>query len=436
MLNALPITNPCVCILSLPQANIVQLNLLNDNQLFLSFLIIIKLIDYIIYIKIKGGAVAGMKKIGSAIAEYFRVTDRLLILLWPFASALSAVYLYGLYHAGLISSNSQMKTQIVASCIGLLGAVIISLIDYHFLLKLWKLYMPLCVALVALAMFTSLGKVRGDNQAWLIIPIGNGISLQASEFLKLSFITTMSIHIAKVREHINRLSTVALLLAHGMAHVLLIQWTGDSGTALVFVFIFVIMIFCAGIGWRYVIAALAAMAGIIPLLWFKIMSLDQKMRILVLLNPSLDKDYSLQQQRGLSALGYGGMEGTGIFNADRYIYVPEAYNDFIFTFIGGTTGFIGALGIIVLLLVISFKVFHGATHAVDDQGKFICIGVFAMIITQTIINLGMCLSVLPVIGVTLPLFSAGGSSVLSMYTALGLVLSVHRHSNSTLFYSD
>lgn len=380
-----------------------------------------------------------MKKFGLAIAGYLHKTDRWLLLLWTAASALAVLFLYGMYRADIIETGKlpgTLEMHIVASCIGLVAALIISLLDYHMLLQLWKLYLPVCVILVGMTFFTSFATIRGDNQAWLVFTLGSReVSMQPSEFLKLSMVTTLAIHIAKIQDDLNRLPNVIALALHGGAYVLLIQLQGDSGSALIFAAIFAAMVFCAGINWRYILAALAALIIATPLLWLKIMSEDQKMRFRILINPELSERYAWQQSQAINAFGFGGLEGSGIFGG-KYVNVPEAYNDFIFSYIGQSAGFIGALGVLVLLLAIAFKVLYNSRIAADTEGKMICIGIFAMLVAQCIINVGMCLGMLPVIGVTLPLFSAGGSSVLSLYLGLGLVLSVYCHTGRSLFYDE
>jgi len=373
-----------------------------------------------------------MKKIWNGIGEYMRATDGWLLLLWLSASALSVVFLWGLYNSGL-SYETKIISQLGAVAIGLVSALLISRFDYNDLLKLWKLYLPVCILLV-LATFI-VGTARGGDRAWLVIPVGSrSISIQPSELLKISFITTFSLHISKVEGEINSLKNMLLLCLHGGIHILLIQLQ-DSGTAMIFAIIFFVMLFCAGISWKYVLAAVAALAAATPLLWFKILTEYQKMRILIVFNPELDKDYYYQQLQSAIALGTGGIQGTGVFSG-KHVAVPEVYNDFIFSFIGESSGFIGALGIFLLLIVIALKILYNSSRAKDTVGRFICIGMSAMITAQVFTNIGMCLGILPVIGVTLPLMSSGGSSVLSLYFGLGLVLSVYCHSNTALFYEN
>lgn len=375
-----------------------------------------------------------MKKIGGAVKAYLHKTDVWLIVFCLMASCLSILFLYGLMTSEQASSRTVLK-QAGAAGIGFLAAIVVSLIDYRAIVKLWKLYVPICVILCVLPLFPGLGGVvRGDNSAWLDISLGGlSLSLQPSEFLKISFITTLALHIERVRENMNTPLNILLLCVHGALHVLLIQLQGDSGSALVFLGIFLIVIFFAGINWKYIAAAVVGIALMAPLIWNKIMTPDQQMRFRVIFNPELDEAYAYQQRQGTLALGVGGLQGTGIFSG-RHVRVPEVYNDFIFTFIGEATGFMGCLGVILLLTAIMMKILYNSNIALDDTGRLICVGFFGMILSQTVINLGMCLSILPVIGVTLPLFSSGGSSVLSVYLGIGLVLSVYFHSRTGLFY--
>jgi len=371
-----------------------------------------------------------MKKVWSAINGYMHITDKWLMLFCLVASALSVLLLTGLYNSDL-SNMTRIVTQTGAVLIGLAAAIVISCMDYNILLKLWKIYLPLCLILVA-ATFV-VGKARGGDQAWLEFSLaGRSFSLQPSELLKISFITTMALHISKVEDELNRLPNVLLLCLHGGLHIVVINFQ-DSGTALIYAVIFLIMLFCAGIQWRYILVAAGVAAAMAPILWNYVLSEYHRMRILIIFNPELDPDYAYQQLRSAIALGTGGIEGTGLF-AGKHVPVPEVYNDFIFSFIGESLGFMGCIGTILLLLAIALKVLYNSSIAKDTTGRFICIGVFAMISSQTIVNVGMCLGVMPVIGVTLPFLSCGGTAVLSMYIGLGLVLSVYSHSNTALFY--
>ena len=140
-------------------------------------------------------------------------------------------------------------------------------------------------------------------------------------------------------------------------------------------------------------------------------------------------NYGWQQYQGKVSIASGGMSGTGLGNGARVSsgIVPEQENDFIFTVAGEELGFIGCLLLLALILMIAVKIIIEAFKARDYLGKMLCVGVFAMISVQTIINIGMVLGLLPVIGITLPLFSSGGTSALAVLLAIGLVHSVHYH---------
>lgn len=369
-----------------------------------------------------------MKKITSAIRGYFNSIDKWLLFFWMSASLASIPFLWTI--ASFWPQYYSVTMQLVAIPIGFFAAVFVSVFDYHTLLKLWKLYIPVMVILMVLTFIY--GRGRGDaNVNWIEITLASRkFSLQPSEFLKIAFITTFSLHLAKVKSEMNSIPNALLLCLHGGAYIALMYQ--DMGSMLVFISIFVTMLFCAGLKWRYIFAGAAATVAAVPFAWTHLLSEDQKVRFLVVTQPELNPAYAFQQLWGLVALSIGGQRGTGLF-AEKHIYVPEMYNDMIFTFIGETSGFIGCLGVVFLLSAISLKILYNSGRAKDDTGRYICVGVFAMIVSQTFINLGMCLRVLPVIGITLPLFSSGGTSIIALYLGLGLVLSVYRHTNTGLF---
>ena len=138
-------------------------------------------------------------------------------------------------------------------------------------------------------------------------------------------------------------------------------------------------------------------------------------------------DEGYQQYQGRISIGSGGLTGEGLFNGSRVASQSVTFqqSDFIFSVAGEELGFVGCVLIIVLLLLLMIKVLHVAHSSRDDLGKYICYGFFGMIALQSVSNVGMCLAILPVMGVTLPFFSAGGSSAACLYLGFGLVQSVY-----------
>ena len=175
-------------------------------------------------------------------------------------------------------------------------------------------------------------------------------------------------------------------------------------------------------------------------MWFFALSEFHKKRILILFHPGTDPEYiEYQQDLGLAALKSGGVFGKGLFGEpDDYITVPEIHNDFIFTYAGQVFGFIGTMGLIIILAYICLKIFGDSRVCRDHLGKFICMGAFGLILTHCIMNIGMVLKVAPVIGVPLPFLSAGGTAMISMYAIIGLVLSTysHRAVSYNVFYDE
>lgn len=366
-----------------------------------------------------------MKRVLNAIWEYIKSVDKLLLSLCFAASGLSLVLLYSIIQNGFLSSKKLFIVQAVATLLGVIAAIIVSLIDYHILAKLWKIYAPAALILVLLT-FTPLGITRegSDDTAWLSL---FGITtLQPSELLKIAFIFTFALHLERVRDEINKPLNILLLCLHGAFPTCLIMLQGDFGSALVFLFIFIAMLFTAGISWKYVLAGLGTVAVAAPLVWYFVLPDYLQNRILIAFHPELDPmGTGFHQVQGRITLGAGQIFGRGLFSDNLYV-PPEVYNDFIFSYIGQTLGFVGCAAVVLLLSLICVKFLLVSRMSRDPLGCYLCVGVFAVFLFQTVVNIGMVLCLLPVIGITLPLISSGGTSVVTSYLAIGIVLSVYR----------
>ncbi len=375
-----------------------------------------------------------MKFIFNAIGNYLKTTDKLLFVLVILISTFSVVSLAGISTSGF-ATDTQVAVQAIAAALGITGAIIMSTIDYKFMAKLWKLHSFGAYLLVLLTFVIGIqvGDVV-DDRAWLPMPFG--LTLQPSEILKASYIVTFALHLQKVGPTINRIRSLIPILAHAGVTILLIVAQGDDGTAIIFTMITACMLFAAGISWKYIVAAVTGAVVLAPLAWNFLLSEYQKLRILTVFYPDLDpQGISWQQSQGLMALGSGQLWGKGIFREDHH-YIPMMYNDFIYTFIGEAMGFMGCITIVALLMTLFMKILFTGLFAKDLLGKYICVGVFAMFVSQTILNLGMCLGLLPVIGITLPFVSAGGTSVVVSYMGIGLALSVYMHSERNFFSNN
>lgn len=324
--------------------------------------------------------------------------------------------------------------QLAAALLGIAAALALSAVDYRALAKRWLWFTVPVAALVLLTLLRmgplGIAPYGTDNYSWIRLPLG--FTLQPTELLKICFIITYSLHLQSVRATLNRLRNLLLLLAHMALPVLVVHFQGDDGTALVFIAIGFVMLFAAGLS-RIILACILA-GGIAggAVLWVTgYFKSYQMQRIAALFNPSDPKyaDIIYQQACGRQALGNGGWLGQGLLGGE-YTYVPLQRNDFIFTFIGEAMGFVGAAAVVLLFTALLARILWVGRSSADLLGGLICVGVFSTLAWQIVVNLGMNLMLGPVIGITLPFLSAGGTSVVSVYLSMGLVASVHRVSRA------
>ncbi|MBR5473474.1 MAG: FtsW/RodA/SpoVE family cell cycle protein, partial [Clostridia bacterium] len=360
-------------------------------------------------------------------------TDKLMLILCIFATSYGCLAVFSATR--YLDTLRPLFVQIIGMLIGIAAAIVISSIDYERFSKYWFLFAALGIIPVILTFFIGWAPEGTDDKAWLDLGI---TTFQPSELLKICFIITFSGHLSKVKDNINKLKYLIPVCAHGAIPVVLIHFQGDDGTALVFAIMVLCMMWAAGVSWKYFILAFSLLAAASPLIYFIIMNDEQRTRLVNMFDIESDiMGATYQQYRGRMALANGGLGGQGLFQGSltQMGGVPEGQNDFIFVSIGEEMGF--ALGCMLVLLVVSaicFRSINIARNCNKQNGKIICVGFFGMIFAQMVINVGMCIALMPVIGVTLPFFSAGGTSLMCVYLGVGLVLSVYKHRNSRTLY--
>ena len=362
------------------------------------------------------------------IGEYFRKTDKLF---WLLILAISLIGCMLIASQQRLDSVDFLKTQVIAVSVGVICAIGISVIDYNQIGKFWYIIGGAGILLMVSVFFIGIRINGTDDTGWIRLPFG--MTFQPSEFVKICFIVTFSKHLAYLAEK-NRLHSflgVLTLLLHGAIPVVLIHFQGDDGAALVFALMFLVMTFAAGVQIRYFILACIAAAGAVPLMWTTIMNTEQKNRLTALFSSdeTMFRTYGWQQYQGKVSIASGGLFGKGLFNGPRVArdIVPYQENDFIFTVAGEELGFIGCTVILTLFAWMLFRLLKNSARSGNALGKNICIGFFALTGVQILINLGMVLGILPVVGITLPFLSSGGSSVMCLYMGAGLVQSVYMH---------
>lgn len=377
-----------------------------------------------------------MQRFGTAFLDYWKRADKLLWLVMLAISGYSLILLKTIPNSSG-RSYSYFAIQVMAILAGYLAAFIITAFDYRSLAWLWWLAAGFCLLLLIYTYFkgTSVQSSGGmDTRAWIKLP--GGLTFQPSELVKIAFMLTFAKHVSVLKEHglIDRFIHVMLLGVHALIPVLwmfIIQ--KDMGSAVVFFFMFLVMAFTAGVQLRYFALVFGLIGVALPVAWQTGLIADyQKARLTDFLymdsgNVDIDKIY--QQLQGRISIGSGQITGRGLFTAPRVQKnaVPVQQSDYIFAVAAESLGLIGSLLLIGLLLALMIRTIHVARKATDDLGSTMCYGFFAMIAIQTISNIGMCLCLLPVMGVTLPFFSAGGSSSACLYLGFGLVECVAMH---------
>ena len=366
--------------------------------------------------------------------RYLRQIDGIFLALCAACSVLSVVTLVSIGHNQLGSIN-KASVQCIASALGILLALIVSTVDYRALAHAWPLHAVLAWGMVLPTLllhnvrlgFLTVGYDAGgtSNYSWYRV---GGMTFQPAELAKISFILTLALHLSQVRGQVNRPKNLLLLFVHVALPAAAIHVQGDDGTALVFLGIGLVMLYAGGLShWLVAGGLTAGVVGVAALLTLRpgILKGYQFKRILAVLTPDDPAlaDMTYQQNKGAMAIGTGGLTGQGLLSGE-HIFVPNAWNDFIFAYLANVLGFLGAAAVLLLLFALCLRTLRTGLQCPDALGCNICVGIFAALFLQCVINIGMNLQVLPVIGVTLPFFSAGGSSVVMMYLCVGIVLSV------------
>ncbi len=400
-------------------------------------------IIYVTY-NAKEGSAADIMKIKQNKIGFFGGLDFVTLITALISSAYGLALVYSATYSSLTDGqviSGGVRSMLVSVFGGIVLALVLCNIDYEIISKLWPIIAGGCILLmlVTLVFGQAANPDRPDARSWLDFGV---FTFQSSELLKVGFIISFSYHLDMVKDKINRLKTIVPLVIHGMIPIALVIATGDAGSALVFLLMFIGMLFFAKVNIGYFVAGICTLIVGFAAAWkLNIINGLQRERITALFYPELYEDTLYQQTNGKIAIGSGGWFGEGFLNGSmtQSGAVPVNDNDMILSVAGEEFGYIGTMAVIILLLILTMRVFFTGLKARDNVGYLMCSGITVMLFAQIFINIGMELSLLPTIGITLPLFSAGGSSSICIYLALGIEMSVYRYSKSqskALFYTS
>ena len=333
------------------------------------------------------------------------------------ASSVSAFAHYG-------SSFLFFRRQAVYAVVGGLALVLTSHVRYRAWQRLWIPFVLVTVALLVLVLHPAAGTVAGGSARWLAV---GPVTIQPSELAKLAMVTFAAAVLVRKWNHLDEplhLVVPLLLIVGLVCGLILLQ--PDLGTTVLVAGIVFVMLFTAGVRYRYLIAGLIVGSGLGMAL---VMSRPyQRVRLLAFLHPWHDpQNTGYQLIQSLIGLGSGGLFGVGLgASRQKWMYIPNAHTDFIFSILGEELGLIGEFVVLLLFGMLVYSGVRIAVRARDPFARLLAAGITGWIGLQTLVNLGTVTGLLPVTGVPLPLVSFGGSSLVVTLAAIGILVNIGR----------
>ena len=359
--------------------------------------------------------------------NFFRKGDLVLLFLCLITSTFGCVIISSATNA--VGFSRFLTVQIVAIVLGVIFFIMTSSLDVDFLSEHRSVLVGFSAFLLLLLIPFGTGDNLG-NRSWLDIPL-IPVDIQPAEICKITYILITA---SVMNSHQNRISSPVSVF-HMAFHLLFlfglnVVLSRDLGVSLIYLGVFIGMAFSGGVSILWFLAAGGALVAAAPVLWNNFLDDYQKERIQMLFDPAVDPEglgVRWHTNQSLLSLNGGGFSGQGLFNGNRTQTdsLNAQHTDFIFSAIGEEMGFVGCLLVIVLLLAIIIRCIYVGIRSQAYMRRMICFGAAAALIFQMCVNIGMCIGVAPVIGLTLPLISYGGSSTVSLYAMLGLVSGVY-----------
>jgi len=366
--------------------------------------------------------------------DFFKKGDMVLLILCLITSGLGAVIIASATSAEKFGSNVRyIVVQLLAILIGVTIYAIFSSIDMEFLQENRNLMVAFNIFLLLLLIPFGTDNNTG-NRSWLDFPL-LPFNIQPAEICKITYILIMASVMSSHQNRISHFSSVMHMVFHlGLLVGLNMVLSSDMGVSLIFVFIFIGMTFAGGVSLWWFAMAIGGIAAALPILW-QFLGEYQRERILILIDPNFDAQgigARYHSKINLQSLTGGGLTGQGLFNGNRTQggNLFAQHTDYIFSSIGEEMGFFGCVLIMLLELAIIARCIYVGAKCPDYMRRLVCFGSASALMFQILINVGMCIGVMPVIGLTLPLISYGPSSLVSIFGMLGLVSGAHARPQS------
>ncbi|MBE6976929.1 MAG: cell division protein FtsW [Ruminococcaceae bacterium] len=370
-----------------------------------------------------------MREFLQELKRFFRKGDIVLLVISLFISAFGCLIVASTNNYREQGFLRYVLVQVAAIGLGVVFYAVFSSIDLEFFSEHRRALMVFCLAMLALLIpfGTDLGS---GNKSWLSLPLVP-FYIQPAEICKIFYILVAA---SVMNSHQHNLSSFRSVFHMGYYLILLVGTnvllSEDVGVSLIFIFIFLGMAFSGGVKLWWFLLGGGLIGAAWPFVWNYFLDNYQKLRIESLYNPDIDPmgtGVRYHLQRSLDALTGGGVTGQGLFNGNRIQAgaLPAQHTDFIFSAIGEELGYIGCFLVLVMLFILVARCIWVGRRSPDYMRRLVCFGAAAALIFQVFVNIGMCIGVVPVIGLTLPLISYGGSSTVTIYAMLGLVSGVY-----------
>ncbi len=339
------------------------------------------------------------------------------------ALMLCAIGLVEIYSSTLNMESDFFLRQLVWVGVGVLLLFVVAAIDYHVFAENAPLLYIGAVLLLAYVLF--FGHTVSGSRSWFGV---GSLGLQPSEITKMVVVIALARYLAELKQRYMSFSQIVTAVAICALPVLLVALQPDLGTAITFVPILALGLFVRGVRPAVLVSGLLILILLLPMTWL-VLKDYQKDRIITFLQPETDplgSGYQVIQSK--IAIGAGGFWGNGLFQGsqNQLGFLPTRHTDFIFSVVAEELGFIGVSITLGLLLALVLRALAGALMPRDTLGLFIVVGVVGMFVFHILVNVGMVIGFMPITGIPLPFVSYGGSSVLTAFIGLGLVVSVRR----------
>ena len=365
-----------------------------------------------------------MRRYFEELKDFVKKGDMILLILCLCVAGFGVICIASATSAEKFGSNIKyLIIQVVSIGLGTLMYALVSSIDLDYLSEHRGVMVAFNVFLL-LMLISPLGTDNNTgNRSWINTGI---VMVQPAEICKITYII---INASVMASHQNRISHPVSIIHMGMHLLLLVglnlALSSDMGVSLIFVFIFIGMAFAGGVSLWWFALAIGSIAAAFPILW-QFLGQYQRNRILILFDPTIDPqgiNERYHSKINLQSLTGGGMTGQGLFQGNRTQSgaLFAQHTDYIFSSMGEELGFVGCVFIMILELAIIARCIYVGIRCQDYMRRLVCYGAASALMFQLMINVGMCIGVMPVIGLTLPLISYGGSSVVTIFAMLGLV---------------